>query len=566
MSFMVYVFISYVTSGHKREIVNSRSLLVQGLELAKTSASNAAQQTELRRLALVAERALDSVIVSDIYGRILWVNDAFTRITGFTAAEAVGKSPGEILNGPETQKKSSEEIALAISEGRTHRAEIVNYTKDGRKIWVETNLTPVFSETGQVEMVIAIERDITQAKAHQDELAKAKLAAEDGERAKAEFLASMSHEIRTPMNGIIGMADLLSETRLNAEAELFVDTIRNSAESLLVIINDILDFSKLRAGKMPLNPVSFNLIDCINGVANLLAPQAAGKSLKLQCLFDTDLPMNAKGDDVRLRQILMNVVGNAIKFTETGGVTIRTSCEKNGRGWCLCIDVSDTGIGIPENRLEHVFEQFAQADAATTRRFGGTGLGLSISRRLARNMGGDISVTSSDGKGSCFSIEILLEETAQFDQDILPSALAPNSVCLDGLTILLAEDNKTNRLVISKFLRDADITLVTAHDGRQAVEMAIELRPDVILMDMSMPEMDGVDATRAIRKVPELHPQIIALTANAYQSDKEICLEAGMDAFLTKPVRKSDLIDQIERAVTRAAAASPDIGKALDLP
>lgn len=547
MGYMVYVFIWYIRAGHMREYRNSRELLARGLELAKANASMQEQQAEMRRLAVVAERALDSVIVSTVDGRIMWVNEAFTRITGYTKDEAIGSTPGELLNGPETSTETSDEIKTAIIAGRSHRTEIVNYTKDGRRIWVETNLAPVFNATGEMEMVIAIERDITEAKRHQEELAKAKLAAEQGERVKADFLASMSHEIRTPMNGIIGMADLLSEARLDPNADLYVKTIRHSAEALLTIINDILDFSKLRAGKMHINPVTFDLRECITSVERLLQPQAQDKDLSLTCDLPAELPHYIRGDDVRLRQVLVNVIGNAIKFTESGGVTVSARCAPSDTGLTLHMDISDTGIGIPADRLEHIFEQFAQADGATTRRFGGTGLGLSISRRLVQRMGGDITVRSTPGQGSCFSIFVPLEEARQAPekQDDTQPSVSPSQ--LNGMTILLAEDNKTNRLVISKFLNDSQVRLVTAQDGRQAVELAKEHHPDVILMDMSMPEMDGIDATKAIRKMPCAQPRIIALTANAYQSDKEACLEAGMDAFLSKPVRKVQLIKEIAR-------------------
>ncbi|MEP2534372.1 ATP-binding protein [Shimia sp.] len=551
MGYMVFVFISYVQAGHRREAHNSRSLLEQSLALAKANSSMKNQQEEMHRLVLVAERALDSVIVSDMSGRILWVNDAFTRITGFTSDEVIGRCPADFLNGPETSMQTSQEIAEAIQDGRTHRAEIVNYTKDGRKIWVETNLAPVFDDSGCIEMVIAIERDVTTAKHHQEELAKAKHAAEKGERAKADFLASMSHEIRTPMNGIIGMADLLTEANLSEESRLYVQTIRHSAQALLTIINDILDFSKLRAGKMRVHAVNFDLAECLESVLNLMRPQAQAKGLSLDYVTDPYLPDVVCGDDTRLRQILVNVIGNAVKFTDEGYVAVRLRSVQREADITLTIEVEDTGIGIPDNRIEHIFEQFAQADAATTRRFGGTGLGLSISRRLAQNMGGAITVKSKPGQGSCFCVSVTLDAVQKEVSTTDDQVVAPRLEALEGLTILLAEDNKTNRLVISKFLRDAPIHLVSAQDGRKAVEAAVEHKPDVILMDMSMPEMDGLDATRAIRKLPGPQPRIIALTANAYQSDRDACLEAGMDAFLSKPVRKAELLQQIAQAPAR---------------
>ncbi|WP_165610021.1 ATP-binding protein [Shimia aestuarii] len=551
MAYMVFVFITFVQAGHRRETRNSLNLLKQGLELAKANSTLQTQQSEMRRLAIVAERALDSVIVSDVRGRILWVNDAFTRITGFEPNEVVGRRPADILNGPDTSEETSREIAEAIQDGRSHRAEIINYTKDGRRIWIETNLAPVFDETGNMEMVIAIERDVTLAKQHHEELAQAKRAAEEGERAKADFLASMSHEIRTPMNGIIGMSDLLCDADLSEESRLYVNTIRHSAEALLTIINDILDFSKLRAGEMQINAVPFDPSDCIDGVLNLLRPEAQGKNVKLTLTGQESLPDRIMGDDVRLRQILVNVIGNAVKFTAHGEVAVHLDTKDKADGLLLSIDVTDTGIGIPNDRMERIFEQFAQADAATTRQFGGTGLGLSISRGLARRMGGDITVFSTPGKGSCFTITLLLQHVDDDVEQTHDAQRPPSEKALAGMTILLAEDNKTNRLVIAKFLRDAQVDLIAAHNGREAVELASAHRPDVILMDMSMPEMDGIDATRVIRRQPGAQPRIIALTANAYQSDRDACLEAGMDAFLTKPVRKSELLHQIARAPVR---------------
>ncbi len=545
MGYMVVIFILYVVNGQRRERKNRRELLLQGQELAQTNLSLRNQEKETRNLALVAKGATDSVIMSDPTGKIMWTNDAFTRITGYSAEDACGRRPADLLNGPETSEATSRSIAQAIMRGQPHRAEILNYTKGGKKIWVETNLAPVFNDNGRMEMVIAIERDVTAAKTHEVELANAKQAAEQGARAKSRFLATMSHEIRTPMNGIIGMAELLGEETLSQESRLYVDTIRRSADSLLVIINDILDFTKLDAGQMAVHPVAFELRDCFDGVLNLLRPQAAAKGLFLDWRAEKALPTVVFGDDTRLRQILVNIIGNAVKFTEVGGVTVDVACLNQDGQHKLTIEVHDTGIGIKQDRCDAIFDMFSQADAAITRRFGGTGLGLAISRLLARNMGGDITVSSRPGEGSCFCITLTMAPASAkpVSKESTKSEFNPDAVA--GLTILLAEDNRTNRLLIQKYLKDQPVQLMMAQNGKEAVELARRHTPEIILMDMAMPEMDGLEATRHIRKFNFPQPYIVALTANAYASDRAACLAAGMDGFLSKPLRKNRLLCEL---------------------
>lgn len=542
MGYMAYIFVRYMVQGFGRQRQNRRETLLRSEALSRAYAELRENQKESRRLSLVARHAMDSVIMSDAQGRIIWVNDTFEKVTGYAASEALGRTPGELLNGPETDMAVSDGIADAIRAGQPHRAEILNYRKDGGKIWIETTIVPVLDDQDQVEMVVSIERDVTQSREHAQELARAKLAAEEGARAKSRFLATMSHEIRTPMNGVIGMADLLCEADLPAEYQGYAQTIRSSAEALLAILNDILDLSKLEAGKVELNPVDFSPQTCLSGVVGLLRAQATAKGLTLD-MVAPDLPAQVHADDARLRQVLLNVIGNAIKFTETGGVRIAARVSPRAGGHDLRITVQDSGIGIPANRLSHIFDPFAQADADTTRRFGGTGLGLSISCRLMEAMGGTIQVSSSPGRGSCFTINLPVG-TAQ--GDMAPAVQPPPQP--DGMTVLVAEDNRTNRLLIRKYLQDTPIRLHFAHDGKQAVQMMKTHRPEVIFMDMSMPNMDGLTATRHIRATPGPQPHIVALTANGFASDRQACLDAGMDDFLTKPVRKADLLHSLAAA------------------
>jgi len=545
MAFMVYSFTAYVTKSHRKQENARRVILTAGDELKAMHARLEERQVELRNLALVAQHANDSVIITNPSRQITWVNDAFTRITGYSRQEALGQSPQSLLNGPATSRKTSKQIENAIGKGQVVRAEIQNYTKDRQKIWIETNLVPVMDERGKVETVIAVERDITANKTHEKELAKARDEAEQAARAKADFLATMSHEIRTPMNAILGMADLLAEKSLDDEGQLFTSTIQSSATALLRIINDILDMSKLDAGKLQVSNVDFDLPACLNSTIELLKPLALAKGLQLNLQWPKDLPVWVHGDDGRLRQILVNIIGNAIKFTKDGAVWVNVSCTFRGADTMLHIDVKDQGIGISPRDLEHVFTRFSQAQSDTAREFGGTGLGLTISRMLAQEMGGNITASSELGKGSIFSISVRLgAASAQCSKPSQGTEVIRSQLPL-GLRVLVAEDNATNRLLVQKYFKGCPIELEFAHDGRQAIEMAQTLVPDVIFMDVSMPEINGLEAARRIRDLGFSDIRIVALTANAHRDDRDACHRAGMDGFLSKPLRKIDLLSTL---------------------
>ncbi len=529
------------------------SLLAQALqrqELETAYQRLYEQQIETQRLALVARQANDSVMLLDKAGAIMWVNDAFTRITGWTAEEAIGRLPGDLLNHPDTDPESLNAIIDGRKRKKPFRVQVLNRRKDGQEIWLETNQVPMLDDKGEVTTYIAVERDITAAKEYAATLEKARLAAEDGARAKTEFLATMSHEIRTPMNGVIGMAQLLEETDLDPDQQLYADTILSSARALLDLINDVLDLSKLNSGEVALDAADFNVRQCFENTLRLLQSQADAKGLELILDCDKAVPEVLNGDDRKLVQILTNLVGNAIKFTDKGHVKVALEAQPTTRGIDLTFRVSDTGIGISQDMLSKIFERFSQADAAISRRFGGTGLGLAISRRLTTAMEGEISVTSEPGKGSCFIVRLPFAladgspNTAQAKAGRdLAAAVSPKA--LKGLRLLVAEDNRVNQLLVQKFLKDASVIIEYAVDGAEAVERTKSFRPDIILMDMSMPVMDGLEATRAIRSMSVRQPVIIALTANAFDTDKADCLAAGMDAFLTKPIGREELVEAL---------------------
>jgi len=383
------------------------------------------------------------------------------------------------------------------------------------------------------------------------------LRAESASHSKSQFLADMSHEIRTPMNAVLGMASMMEGTKLTADQRDFVETIRQSGETLMDIINDILDFSKIEAGRIDMESIPLQPRNLVNETINLLRLKAENKRLYLRSVVDDDVPKTLIGDPTRIRQILINLVGNAIKFTSKGGIDLRVELDGSGESSVrLRFSVSDTGIGIPKDRMERLFRPFSQVDASTTRNYGGTGLGLAISSKLSELMNGRMWVESTTGKGSTFYFEIEILNPPKEDS---VTTTADNNDSNDdtafvdpaNVKLLLAEDNAINSKVAMLLLRRAGYNPDLAENGKQVLEAFKHKHYDIVLMDVQMPEMDGLTATRKLRKVlgnKGNQPFIIALTASAGKPDHNRCIDAGMDAFLPKPIRVNDMLALLKTA------------------
>jgi PAS domain S-box-containing protein len=515
-----------------------------------------AAQEELAKLSLVASKTDNAVIITDREGRIEWVNDGFSRITGYTLAEVAGRKPGNILRGPLTDAETEGRIRASLASRKSFTEEILNYRKDGGTYWLSMTITPVLDEKGDVLRFVAIESDITGRKRTEEELHKAKLEAESANRAKSEFLASMSHEIRTPMNAILGMADLLWESDLTEEQKKYVGVFRSAGENLLNLINDILDLSKVESGRLTLEAVPFSLEEVLGKTCDMMSERASKKGLELVCRIRPGVPARLVGDPVRLRQVLLNLIGNAVKFTEKGEVLVEVGPGASGGNaapsapgsetFLLEFRVADTGVGIPPDKLDAIFERFTQADSSTTRKYGGSGLGLTISRQLVELMNGRIGVKSDPGKGSTFTF------TARFGWTSDRSPEEPKAaVDIRGLRTLVVDDNETNRLILMETLSRWGAEVSEAADGPSAIRTLDEAktagRPfDLAILDQRMPGMDGFQLAEQIRTNAELGSLLVMmLSSESRAEDRARARSLGMSSYLVKPVKRGDLMEAI---------------------
>jgi PAS domain S-box-containing protein len=540
------------------------------------------------RLAAIVESSDNAITSQDLDGTIRTWNSGAARLFGYESEEIIGR-PMEWFVPAERLEEEADTVARSWRGEHSEKYETSLRRRDGTLVEVAVSASPLIDSDGQLIGLSKIIQDITPRKAEEarrkqleealrsnnEELALEKQRADEANRAKSEFLAAMSHEIRTPMNAILGMADVLWESPLQPEQRQYVQVFRRAGHNLLVLINDILDFSKIEAGGLRLELVAFDLSDLLDHTLDLMTPRARAKGLALTLRKEPGVPTSVVGDALRLRQVLVNLLGNAIKFTERGEISVEISAASREQGSLVSFSVRDSGIGIPQNHLERIFDDFTQGDPSTTRKFGGTGLGLTISRRLVALMGGQLTASSEVGHGSTFSFTVLLGPGDPFGSALVGSDQLVTLLLADvesevailnsgrELNILVADDYADNRLLVQAFLKGSPCALTFVEDGQRALERFVGTSFDLVLMDVQMPNMDGLEATRRIRAWEGEHRRtrtpIIALTANASAEAIEASLAAGCDAHLLKPISKRGLLSAIEDALKDQAFPAPPV-------
>ncbi len=531
-------------------------------------------KNELIKLKRAIEQAPVSIVITDINGTIEYVNPFFCKITGYSYEEAVGNNPRVLKT--KYNEKLHKKLWETILSGKIWEGEFLNRKKDGKTYWEKAIIGPVFNEKGEITHFIAVKQDITELKNLQKKLIKAKQQAEIANKMKSEFLANMSHEIRTPMNAILGFIDLLYETQLSNQQKRYLDIIKASSENLLKILNDILDLSKLEAGKLEFEEVEFDLRELIKNCVNIFSKKAGEKGLSLNYSINSDVPNYLKGDPTRISQIINNLLSNAIKFTEEGEVKIEVKLNSIVENTAeILFIISDTGVGIPKDKIEIIFQPFSQADSSITRQFGGTGLGLAIISKIVKVYNGKIWVESELRKGSkfYFTLKLNIAEIPKLKRE----SFSIKGINFKGAKILVAEDNPTNQILIKELLKRYNIDVDIAENGLKALKKLAEKEYNLIFLDWHMPELDGIETVKILRKIEKNESienlniskniidklknrkfNIIALTAAVMSNEKKILQQAGFDEFLSKPIIKEELIKILKKFLPYSESINND--------
>ncbi len=535
-------------------------------------------EQSLRKLSQAVAQSPESIVITDRNSVIEYVNAACLKSTGYTEAELIGQNP-RIFNSGNTAPEVFARLWETLGQGQPWAGQFCNRRKDGQIFYEHVRIAPIRDVDGQVTNYVSVKENVTEKmriareldayREHLEEmvasrtveLAHAKDAAETANVAKSAFLANMSHEIRTPMNGVMMLTHLLMQTPLNPNQQDKMSKVVDCAEHLLAVINNILDISKIEAGKLSLEVSQFSLREISGRAITMIQAKAADKGLKLRILIDPVLPVQVSGDATRVSQALLNYLSNALKFTEQGEIVLQLEqLAADQKQISVRFSVTDTGVGIDQEAMGRLFQNFEQADNSTTRKFGGSGLGLSITRHLAKMMGGETGAESEPKKGSKFWFTATFECAEAIVANsaaVLPaiSALAPDVLLerdFKGTRVLLCEDNPINQEIIAELLADIGFVVDVAENGAVGIGMAAQNTYNLILMDMQMPVVDGLEATHELRRMPgyETTP-IVAMTANAFAADREACYLAGMDQFVTKPVNPEALFELIYGLLNR---------------
>jgi PAS domain S-box-containing protein len=502
-------------------------------------------------------------------GVIIDANESFCEMSGFSIDELFGKDGGEMLLD-EFEKERMKERNASRSEGETDVYELRVLNKNGETRYWLVSAAPLLGDDGNIHGSIGIHWDITEMKQLEFELKGARQKAEESSKAKAMFLANMSHEIRTPLNGIVGMAEQLSQSQLDADQRYFTDIMRSASSTLLSIINDVLDISKIESGKFSIETTPFNLNETIRRTLSIFGEKAKQSNLSLDIELMDDRGIMHLGDPHRLSQVLFNIVGNAMKFTQVGYVRVTSQLARGENDMCfVSFSIEDTGVGMDMAYLTKVFEAFTQEDASVTRKFGGSGLGLSIARNIVHIMGGTIEIESEKGKGTRVNIRIPMRiSNEKTKQDIVEITDLQKS--LKGLRVLAVEDNELNRMVLQVILKKCEVVLTIAHNGQEAIDLIQQQEFDLVLMDVQMPIVDGLEATKYIRNELKMIIPIIGLSANAMREEVEICKQAGMNDYLVKPYSERVLVEIMKKWSTEVMATESkkdgnEVAEELDL-
>ncbi|MBN1456923.1 MAG: response regulator [Sedimentisphaerales bacterium] len=528
-------------------------------DLKKTTVSVETLQQEQKRFKDVVENTEEWIWEVDVNGLYTYSSPIIEGILGYTPNEIVGKKHFYDLFCPQKQAELKKAAFEAFSKKQAFRNFVnLNIHKNGQQVWVSTSAIPILGSEGNLIGYRGADVNITERVKAEEALKQAKKYAEAANSSKSLFLANMSHEIRTPMNAIVGFSDILKEEELTEEQTKYVDVISGSANALLQLINDILDFSKIEAGKLETEIIECNVGEILEHLDSMLRPNAINKHIDFGVFQCGQLPKSINSDPVRLRQCLINLVNNAIKFTEQGHVYLNVSVEEDDQKQYVRFDVEDTGIGIEPEKLEKIFNAFSQADGSTTRKYGGTGLGLAITKQLAELLDGKLLVNSTPGKGSTFSIIIPTgtdkNDTEGYDKyqyvNDYNKAENDNSKPVYHGKVLVAEDNISNQTLVKLLLKKVGLEPVLVEDGQEAVKKVQSEQFDLILMDIQMPVMTGHEATKLIRKNGYMTP-IVALTANAMKEDEAKCMEAGCDGYLSKPINRDKLYEVLNKYLVK---------------